>query len=222
MNNRLEKILSIPKSLYVSHKYCKNVPCWKLPVLVRWNCRTKGGGLIIVNGGGRMSIGFGNVGIYDKRFSPSILELNGKIVANGVVRFGHGCKICVCDGATLTIGDNFCNTSEARIVCADNITFKNNVLLGWETMVMDTDWHNVVDVETGKVSHCHKPIVIGENVWTGQKSTILKGVHIAQGCIIASCAVVTKSFEEENALIAGNPAVVKKTDVTRYYGEPKP
>lgn len=172
--------------------------------------------------GGRMSIGFGNVGIYDKRFSPSILELNGKIVANGVVRFGHGCKICVCDGATLTIGDNFCNTSEARIVCADNITFKNNVLLGWETMVMDTDWHNVVDVETGKVSHCHKPIVIGENVWTGQKSTILKGVHIAQGCIIASCAVVTKSFEEENALIAGNPAVVKKTDVTRYYGEPKP
>lgn len=52
MNNRLEKILSIPKSLYVSHKYCKNVPCWKLPVLVRWNCRTKGGGLIIVNGGG--------------------------------------------------------------------------------------------------------------------------------------------------------------------------
>lgn len=93
MNNRLEKFLSIPKSLYVSHKYCKNVPCWKLPVLVRWNCRTKGGGLIIVNGGGRMSMGFGCVGIYNKRYSPSFLELKGKIIVEGKVNKGMVLKL---------------------------------------------------------------------------------------------------------------------------------
>lgn len=169
-----------------------------------------------------MSIGFGNVGIYNKHFSPCMLELNGKIIVEGKANVGQGSKICVGSDATLSIGKNFCNVAEARIICMDNITFMDNVLLGWETVVMDTDFHSVIHIDNGKIYTCHKPIVIGENVWTGQKSTILKGVHIAKGCIVASCAVVTKSFEVENALIAGNPAVVKKTGVTRYYGEPEP
>ena len=52
MKSKLEKILSIPKSLYVSYKYCKNIPFWKMPIIIRWNCITSGSGLIIVNGGG--------------------------------------------------------------------------------------------------------------------------------------------------------------------------
>ena len=219
MTDKLEKFLSIPKSLYVSYKYCKNVPFWKIPIRARWNCRIKGKGLITVKGGGKLNIGFGNVGIYDKHFSPSILELDGEIIVEGKVYLGHGCRLSVGKGAKLTLGDNFCNTAEARIICADNITLGKNVLLGWETLIMDTDWHSTVNLKNNEIMAYHKPIVIGDNVWTGQKSTILKGVHIAKGCIVASCAVVTKSFEEENALIAGNPAVVKKTGITRYYGE---
>lgn len=213
---KIEKILSVPKSLYVSRRFCKNVPFWKMPVRVRWNCRIKGHGRIIVNERGRLSIGFISVGIYDKRFSPSILELNGFIVVDGIVRLGQGCRISVCNGATLTFGDNFCNTAELRLVCADSIAFGKDVVLGWETMIMDTDWHNVLNVTTGEVLPCHKSIVIGDNVWTGQKATILKGVHLAKGCIVASCAVVTKSFAEENLLLAGNPATVKKRGVTLY------
>ena len=51
MTDKLEKFLSIPKSLYVSYKYCKNVPFWKIPIRARWNCRIKGKGLITVKGG---------------------------------------------------------------------------------------------------------------------------------------------------------------------------
>ncbi len=220
MNSKLEKILSIPKSLYVSYRLCPNVSFWKLPVLVRWNCRVKGRGLIIVNGGGgRMSIGFGSVGIYDKRFSPSILELYGKIIIDGKAYFGHGARISVGKDAVFQIGDQFHNLAEARIICMDSIKFDENVHLGWETTIMDTDFHSVINLETGKLSVCHKPIEIGADVWTGQKSTILKGVHIAKGCVVAACSVVTKSVEEENTLIAGNPAICKKTGITRYYAK---
>ena len=217
MSDKIEKILSAFKSLCVSFRYCKDIPFWKFPVIVRWNCRVKGRGKIMFGDrGGRLIIGFGNVGIYDKRFSPCILELNGRINVDGKVSFGQGARISVGPDAVLTIGDNTINTAEARIICFDSITIGENVVLGWETVIMDTDFHSVINLIDRRISTCHSPIVIGDSVWTGQKVMILKGVHLGKGSIVASCAVVTKSFNENNVLIAGNPAVVKRNNVTRY------
>lgn len=217
----VEKFRSILKSLYVSYKYCKNVSFLRLPILVRWNCRVYGHGKVVVDNGkcgaGRLTVGFGHVGIYDKHFSPSILQIEGTVIISGNVVLGQGAKVCVGKGAVLKVGNNSINTAEGRIICMDSITIGENVALGWETCIMDSDFHSTVDLQTGKKSICHRPVVIEDNVWTGQKSTILKGVHIGKGSIIAACAVVTKSFEAENVLIAGNPAEVKKLAVTRDY-----
>ena len=49
------------------------------------------------------------------------------------------------------------------------------------------------------------PIIISDDVWIGFNSTILKGVKIGKGAIVASCAVVTKDVEEYT-VVAGNPA----------------
>jgi acetyltransferase-like isoleucine patch superfamily enzyme len=50
------------------------------------------------------------------------------------------------------------------------------------------------------------PISIGENVWIGANTCILKGAKIGNHCIIASNSVVTKGIFEDNSLVAGNPA----------------
>lgn len=51
-----------------------------------------------------------------------------------------------------------------------------------------------------------KEIDIGENCWIGMNCMILPGVKLANHIIVGAGSVVTKSFDEENIIIAGNPA----------------
>lgn len=57
-----------------------------------------------------------------------------------------------------------------------------------------------------------KGINIGRNCWIGSKVTILDGVSIGEGCIIAAGAVVTQSFPE-NSVIGGVPAKLLKSRI---------
>ena len=49
------------------------------------------------------------------------------------------------------------------------------------------------------------PIILGDNVWLGYDVTILAGVTLGEGCIVAAGSVVTKSFDQFS-IIAGIPA----------------
>lgn len=59
----------------------------------------------------------------------------------------------------------------------------------------------------------HKPVVIEDNVWIGEYATILKGVTVGKGSIVASHSVVTKDVEPYT-IVAGNPA--RKVKVLRH------
>lgn len=56
-----------------------------------------------------------------------------------------------------------------------------------------------------------KDVVIGNNCWLGMNSVLLPGVKLGDHTIVGAGSVVTKSFEEGNCVIAGNPAkIIKK------------
>lgn len=56
-----------------------------------------------------------------------------------------------------------------------------------------------------------KDVIIGKKCWIGMNSMILPGVHLGDNTIVGAGAVVTKSFEEGNCVIGGNPAkIIKK------------
>ena len=50
-------------------------------------------------------------------------------------------------------------------------------------------------------------VVIGENVWIGDKATILPGVSIGDGAVIGANAVVTKDVPPYSVVV-GNPAKI--------------
>jgi acetyltransferase-like isoleucine patch superfamily enzyme len=192
----------------------------KLPILVRYNTKIINlSGEVCLAGGGRFAqlrIGFGNVSIFDTTFERSILEISGKIVVEGKATFGHGSRISVLKNGLLTVGDKFLNTAMMTIVCKEQITLGKNVLTSWNTLIMDTDFHQSINLQSGELSVESKPVIIGDNVWIGTRAVILKGSEICEGCIIGASSLVSRRFKNPNSLIIGNPAIVKKENVTRY------
>lgn len=87
----------------------------------------------------------------------------------------------------------------------------NDVMMGPDCII-HTYNHKTVDTTTPMREQGfteEEPVVIGDDVWIGGRVIILPGVHVGNHSIIGAGAVVTKNVPEW-AVVAGNPAVVKK------------
>lgn len=102
------------------------------------------------------------------------------------------------DNARVIIGDG-CGFSGVVIASALSIKIGDNVKVGANTLITDSDWHPE-DPRSGK----DKEIVIGNNVWIGYGCVILKGVHIGDNALIGANSVVTSDIPA-NVIAAGNP-----------------
>jgi acetyltransferase-like isoleucine patch superfamily enzyme len=112
----------------------------------------------------------------------------------------------------LIIGDNV-GMSSTAIICNLDIFIGNDVNLGGNTVIYDSDFHAIDPLIRKSVqdrSHAKKkPVVIKNNVFIGAHSTILKGVTIGENSIIGACSVVSKDIPS-NEIWAGNPIVFVK------------
>lgn len=106
--------------------------------------------------------------------------------------------------ATVKIGKR-CNLGDnLQIHCADSVIIGDKVGIAWDVVIMDHNYHSLNFAE-GEPDLDPRPVVIGNRVWIGLRSIILKGVHIGDGSIIGAGSVVTKDIPP-NTLAAGNPA----------------
>ena len=219
MNHKIEQLISYPKSFYVCFKLLPFKQALRCPIFVRYNvkCFSLRGKAIIIGplSKGMIQIGYQYVGTHDVSHQRSVLEIDGIIEFNGSVILGSGCLLSVGKKGHLVFGSHFNNTSSGHIVCNKKIVFGKRVLMGWDVLVLDTDFHAVENIHTHKIRGIENPIEIGDNVWFGTRSVVLKGSIIASGCIIGALALVSGIFSEENCCIAGNPANVIKRGVTR-------
>lgn len=211
------RFYALLKSLRFNIKYFGVKKGLDFPIFLSKNVlfNLRKGRIILKNANtGGVRIGFGNVGIFDKKYDRTVLEFceDSLIVFKGVTNIGHGSKNSVQSNAKLILGDNFCITANSSIVCAKQIEFGDNCLLSWDILVIDSDLHQIKD-EQKRIINKPKPIAIRDNVWIGAKSTILKGVEIGSGNVIGANSVVTNSFLETNCVVAGNSAKKIKSNI---------
>lgn len=204
------------KTLYFNFKYLPFQDAFYLPIRISPNVKLlKTGGQITIAGPlrrGMIKIGYGDIGIFDKKASKTIIEIAGKITFLGTADIGHGSKICVMDEGEIVFGNNFVISAESTIVSAKKIVFGNDCLLSWDILIMDTDWHKIYDQEQKHINP-DREIIIGNHVWIGCRSTVLKGAQIPQGSVIAANSLVTKNLTGVNNIFGGNPLRVIKDKI---------
>lgn len=148
---------------------------------------------------------------------PSSVSIGEKSVIRGhLFVYPHGGRIEI--GKNCHIGEN------TRIWSADSVKICNRVYISYNVNIHDTNTHSI----NPELRHAHcttiltsghpkannfdiqsQAIYIEDDVWIGFNSTILKGVTIGRGSIVAACSVVTKSVPPF-VIVAGNPARIVK------------
>lgn len=115
----------------------------------------------------------------------------------------------------IIIGDNVNIETDCHISAINKVSIGNNVLMASFVYISDHSHGNVNDMD-GIVEHplerplySKGPIIIEDDVWLGEKVSVMPGVHIGRGAIIGANSVVTKDIPAY-AVAVGAPAKVIK------------
>jgi len=115
------------------------------------------------------------------------------------------------NGSRLIVG-NDCGFSGTVIGCFSEIIIGKNCNFGGNTFIWDTDFHSL-DYMARRINDYSKvknaSVYIGNDVFVGANSIILKGVTIGENTVIGANSLVVKNIPS-NVIAAGNPCKVLK------------
>ncbi|HXD57869.1 MAG TPA: acyltransferase [Thermoleophilaceae bacterium] len=103
------------------------------------------------------------------------------------------------DGATIEIGRDTYLNRRVEVMCKDRVTIGEHCAIAWDVSIMDTNYHWL----SGGAPDA--PVEIGDRVWIGARATLLPGVTIGDGAVVAAGSVVNRDVPE-GTLVAGVPA----------------
>ncbi len=151
---------------------------------------------------------------------------------------GKNNSLTIGDNNEIIINDNVSVVTELKVYCHDNsqcckinignrtsfykteistydngstVSIGNDCMFGYDTIVYNTDGHAIFQKD--KLINIAKDLIIGDHVWCGWGSTILKNSYIAGGCVVGKGAIVSGKFEEVNSVIGGVPAKILKRNI---------
>ncbi len=122
------------------------------------------------------------------------------------------------ENGVIEIGDD-CYLANASLVCSERITVGSRVMIAGGVTIADADFHPLAPAArladtialSPRGDRFHRPhvdvrpVVIEDDVWVGLNATILKGVRVGSGAVIAPGAMVIRDVPP-GVQVAGNPA----------------
>jgi len=118
------------------------------------------------------------------------------------------CTLAACDDGVIKIGDRVALNANAYFnACSGGRIVLGNDVLVAPNVVMRTSDHvtSSLDQPINAQRHIGGEIITGDDVWIGANATVVGGVHIGQGAIVAAGAVVTRDVKPYT-IVGGVPA----------------
>jgi tetrahydrodipicolinate N-succinyltransferase len=128
-------------------------------------------------------------------------------IGHGVVLFAGVLLSLEYPEAVIEIGALTYVAQRTQLIARECIKIGRDCAISWDVCIMDTDFHKLVGSQTTA------PVTIGDHVWIGARATILKGVRVGDGAVIAAGALVERDVPP-HSLVAGVPARPVRPDVS--------
>ena len=140
----------------------------------------------------------------------------GTVVFKGNCRIGNASAVSVGKKGNLFFGSGFQATSALKIACYHKINFGDNVLIGWDNIFMDTNFHKIKKLDGEEFGRPYAEIKIGDRCWFGLKCTVMKGAEVPDNTIISGNTILNKTYNiPAYSVLAGIPANLKLSGVYR-------
>lgn len=116
-------------------------------------------------------------------------------------------------GARLTVGEHTFINYGASVGATGEITIGRRCNIGPYVMIIDTSFHDAYDRSRVPPP---RPVHVEDDVFLGAKCSIMPGVRVGRGAIVATAAVVTRDVEPFT-VVAGIPAkVIERLDPNQF------
>ena len=185
---------SIFSSIYFNFHYLPLSQAVRLPIIFYKPKFGELKGTVMINtesGGikmGMIKLGVNTVSIYPNN-GFFFENHGGTMIFNGVCTIGNSSAISIGNRGYLSFGTNFSATTTMKIACYNQITFNENVLVGWDTLFMDTDFHRLTKV-SGGYTKGYGVIEIGSNNWIANGCKIMKNTRTPNNSVISSSTLI--------------------------------
>jgi acetyltransferase-like isoleucine patch superfamily enzyme len=138
------------------------------------------------------------------------MKKNSELIIRGYNNIGRGSLLWLLENGRIEMMGNSFTAGNNIIIAKESVIIGRDCAIAWGVTLCDHDMHKIFidgiqQTETA-------PIKIGNGVWIGMNATILKGVTIGDGAVIAAHSVVTKDVPA-HSLVGGNPAKVIREKV---------
>lgn len=142
-------------------------------------------------------------------WSEISLDYGGHLSIGKRLKMRDGAKIRVRKNAQCKIGEDFTIGTNCIVACRSKIIIGSKVLLSPNVQIYDHD-HDF-RAKRGIASKEYKTtqVTIGDNVWIGANSVILRGTKIGNNCVIGAGSVIKGEYGDNLVIIQNRKTEIK-------------
>ena len=216
--------LKLLKTLYFNFRTLPYKTAVKIPILIYGRCR-------FISLSGQIQInypiieyGMIKIGISDCMRSYkdiSIISIKGTMQLERNVTLRQGLRLSINTSSFLKLEEGVYIGDNVTIYCYNHIYIGKYTRLAYNCLMMDTDFHYIINTENYTIKRNQASIEIDNGNWIGSYTTIKKGTKTPNNTIVVGpYSTLSKNYTstiQPNSIIAGNPARLIKENLRRIF-----